>query len=720
MVPGVTLGGVKLSCLPGQQHSWAITSDVNPYVGEFLLTRARAEAILSRGGAQLASERADRLRTRRRGRPSPIGPLEFRIDAPGAKPLVVRGLYVTSLKAGTDHNTWTVQVSDRRWLWSRIFIERSYNLRKGSGTKRWNGEALVPLQAAETVADVTHRRASLRNGISKWAALEILEDVLTELCGVGGFVIEASAKRAAQTSIQDLDLHDQGPQALARVLAHIPGVTVCPGLDGKIRVFSTLDGSENRAAFDASERIIAGSGFWRAVDRSLVRPEKVRVFFTREHEVRFDTYVGGSYSKGRQPPILENVIQVPDARFKLADGREVAGGSWITFDEFYAGLASGVNVSATGAGATPAGVEPVTDAWVRKYALAGLAYGARLYVSGTGFFDAVWASRFAAIGRCWRRFYRIGPQWADRMRAFRARRAVITDAENGLRAPSPVYANHVLKPHLRSLSPKGTDVRAFQVSDSWAANLADGKPAPVNVQIVDEGAGIIQLAPRSDLFGVYEDIQLGEMDLSTIPAPVGDAASLAALWLGSKKGAPVSLKEDFRVATILSMVPASPNNEGRLHEEEVSATDAAGLLGVPAPAESKGPVYETFSGLEAARYAWADDRKAAIHRAVFSGGDLPRDLLVNPGTVRDVARAQAARILSHLLDRAEGAFSVMLNPTVRPTGNLRTVTHTFALDGENKALYTTRLDMPPAAADIRVDALLPESTRRVLLRLVQE
>ena len=551
-------------------------------------------------------------------------------------------------------------------------------------------------------------------GVRAWTAIEVLEDVLAELCGQGGYVIEASARKAARVPIQDLELSDPGPQALQRVLAHLPGVTVCPDAKGRIRAFSTLDMSEVKAAKSAG-RVIDGSGFWRVVDRSLVRPELVRVFMLREHEIRFDHDPDKSYPRGKQPPLLENVIQVPDAKFTLADGREVAAGSWITFREFYAALALGTNVSSNGAGANPRPYpNGVTEDLVRTFSLAGLNYISRLFVYYLGTFDQLWAQRFSAIGRHWRRSFRIAPQWADRMRTLRARRAVLTDAETGRRAPAPVFTDYVLKPHLKTLAPKGASNRAFEIR-GWAADLSGATPAPAVVNVVDEGAGVIQIQPRSDLFGVYEEIQLGRL---AGEAPRSTAGDLRALWVGSAGGSPVTLTADLKLSVIMSTTPASPNNEGRLHAEEVRLSDAASLLGVDSPGSSRGPVVETKTGLESARYAWSDDRRQQILDAVFEGGTVPAELLSNPQGVRDVARAQAARVVSHLLDRAEGSFEVTLNPEVEPTGNLRSVVHTFRLDGDGKATYTTRLSMPPAAADVRVDSLLPESTRRILLKLV--
>lgn len=715
IVPGVTLGGIPLSCARGQTHSWTYLAGVHPYVGSFLVSRPRALAIQKRGEKQLNSVLDQPLKSGTRGsRPREVGPLTLKIHAPGRELLEIGGLYAGPVKAGTNLSTWTIQVFDARWLWVGIQVEKTYNKAIPSGETRWNGEEFVPPQAAETVADVTYRRATLRFG-QPWTALEVLEDVLAELCGADGYVIEQSAAFSAQAPIRDLELSDPGPQALSRVLAHIPGVTVCPDKNGVIRVFSTLDQSEIAVASGAGLPL-AGSGMWRVVDRSLVRPAKIRVYLSREQEVRFDLDLGSSFPRGKQPPWLENVIQVSDKTFELADGREVAAGSWITFVEFFAALASGKNTSTNGAGANPVAVPGgLTEDLVRAYSLAGLNYISRRFIFAKGTFDQVWAGRFAAVATHWRRSFRIAPQWADRMRTVVARRAVVTDAEAAKRAPAPVYTDFVLKPHLRTLF-DSPDALGFQVL-GWAADLKDATVAPVNVEVVNAGAGIIRLVPKPDLFGVYEDIQLGQL---SSPAPAASAADVRALWVGSSKGGAIGLKADFKLSAILSMTPASPNNEGRLHVEEVGIAEAVELLGQPAPTSSKGPVFETMTRLESARFAWRDDFRSEILDAVFDGGELPRSLLANEETVRDVAKAQAARVASHFLDRAEGSFAVTLNPAVQPTGNLQAVTHSFGLDGRGRTTYKTQLTMPPASAAIRVDSLLPESTRRILLHLVQE
>lgn len=744
VVAEFALGGVKLPCDKGQTHAWGLVAGVKPYVAHFVVTRERAERIAARAKTQLEAELRDPLTSGARGkRPAPKGPLKLRIGSPKValekdrskagkagkltkeqikafrakrtNVVEVEGLYVTALKAGADLNTWTVQVSDRRWLWSRPIVERSYNVTKRSGNTRWNGTQLVPLQAAEVVADLTHHRATLKDGRA-WTALEILDDVLAELCGAGGYVIEPAAKRALQAPVQNLHLGDQGADALARVLSHLPGVNVFVDLRGIARVFATLDQSEVAAA-DAAGRPLDRTGMWRLVDRALVRPGLVRVFMPRELEIRFDLDTDESFPRGKRPPLLENVIKVPDSTFRLASGRVVASGTWITFTEFFAAIATGLNVTSVGAGANPSQYpNGVTEDMVRSYTLPGLQYVARWFVLDGGTYDQIWSARFAAIARHWRRSYRLDAQFSDRVLSFKARRAVLTDSENGLRAPSPVYVDYVLKPQLKALAYRTNDTARSYNVQGWAADLSQAKAAPVSIKILDQGARVFQLEPRADLFGAYEDIQLGEVEGD---APTSTAGDLRALWFSSS-GVPVTLKQQFNLSTILSVVPSSPNNEGRLHAVEVTIAEALQLLGKNAPLENHGPVHEAKTKVESARFAWRDGDQASILNSVFNGGSPPLALLSNSDSVRDVARAHAARVCSYLLDRGEGQFSVSLNGNVRPTGNLLAVVHAVGCDGSGLVSYTTTLNMPSAPAQIRVDALLPESTRNALLRLVQE
>jgi len=713
VVPGATLGGIMLSCAKGQSHGWALSSGVQPFVGEFLLSRPRAEAILARGARQLEGEGAQALKSvSRKSRRVLTGPLVFELKSPGYKTVKIAGLYATALKAGTDLNTWTLQAADRRWLWPMIHVERSYNVRRSTGQTRWNGEELVPLAAADVVPDFTHVRTSLISGLVAWTATQVLEDVLQELCGADGYVIEASVYASSQVTIQDLELSDPGPQALQRVLAHLPGVTVCPGEDGRIRAFSTLGSSEIEAARKAGPPV-AGTGTWRIVDRSLVRPAKFRIFMPRELEIRFDLQQSDeTFVEGKQPPWLENVVQVSDPTFKLADGREVVAGSWITVEEFFTALAANQNTGPTGSGANPATGLLLDEAAVRRFSLGGLSILQRFFSFHDGAFDQLWAGRIAAIGRDYRRAYRLSAQFADRIRSFRARRAVITDAENGQRAPSPVFCDYVLKPGLRTLSYRGSDKRGFQVS-GWAADLANATPAPVSVRIVDQGAAIVRFEPRRDLFGVSADIQLG----TAVAPPDASAASLAVLWAGA--GQNEGLTDDFKLSTILSVTPASPNSEERLHSEEITIAEACAALGQETPAKNAGPVFEDKTGLESARFAWQDASKKQILASLTDGDDLPRSLLSNPLTVRDVAKAHAARIAATLLDRGEGSFRVSLNADVRPTGNLQTVQHGFSISGQGGTFFWTQLNMPPATASIPAESLLSESTRKKILRIVE-
>lgn len=705
-IPYVALGGVPLSLDVGQDHGWTLVSGTQPNQRIFDVTRHRAEAILARGRAQLADPSSASSGTRTRDKPPQAGPLTLEIESPGRPKLEVKGLYVVASQPGATVNTRGVLVVDRRWLWKRILVERSYNLRRRTGEFRLLQGEVTPVQVAPRAPDFVYKRATL-NGERPWTAREILEDVLTELCGQGGYVFDDEPE--LQDAVEGLELHETGDEALQRVLGFLPGLAVYAHPDGKAHVYNTLRNGELAVATSVGPPLW-GSGNWEVVDRSYVRPPRVRVYFGRELEVRFDfdAQEARSITRGREPRMLENVLPCPDPQLQLFNGRTVAYGTWITIEEALAAWDL--------LGDYPVSKGPLRMKHLRRHAIGGWSFLHHHYTAQDGLNEVHqdWARRINALQEHFRRTFRVLPQWVDKVRSFRAYRVAIVDQENGTRARSDAYFNYIVKLGARGLIKHSSGADLGYVMEGWAEDLADAKIAPAEVEVLDEENGIIRVTSRVDPGGLATDIAHGTVQ----EIPKVKAGEATVLWSSRN----IHLDADWMLSVVITCAQAVPNNLGRLHEETVTADEATPFMpGNVKIGTCRGPDVETLisEGVETMRYAWLDSEAAAIEDVFFDGKPPPEQLAVNPEMVRALARAQAARIYSLLLDRAEGSFSVSLRPSVVPTGSLASVTHKVSRPDERSVISTTTLMMPPIVIPPSIMALVPESVRRVIRRMVQ-
>jgi hypothetical protein len=101
---------------------------------------------------------------------------------------------------------------------------------------------------------------------------------------------------------------------------------------------------------------------------------------------------------------------------------------------------------------------------------------------------------------------------------------------------------------------------------------------------------------------------------------------------------------------------------------------------------------------------------------VWEGLPIPKLLIINPEHLRNVAKARAAAVYALLVDRHEGSMSFRLDPSIEPTGSLRSVVHRL----DHEGIASTTVTLPPIAIPPDIFALMPESTRKVLQRQVQQ
>lgn len=692
---GIYLGGVPISLRRGAKVEWRLTMGVQPFETVVDTNREIAREIFARANAQYPD---GRMVTR----VQPIGPLDLRLVSPTAPERRFFGVYVSSTAPSSNHrNGLALVLTDRRAQLPRIVVDRAYNVRKGTGDKRVVSGTVTQLEVAKIAADVTYRRASLKGGERAWTAKEVLDDVLTALFGPLGFVYDVEPK--FEDPIEDLYLHGQGDEVLQQVLATVPGVQIYIGYDGKCHVTSFL-GGEEISQLRAAGAPLEGSPSWVVVDRSNQRPPKCRIFYDIEAEARFDhletTY---TIARGREPMVLENVLPCPDPQLVLADGRVVTYGTIITFDEALAAWAdTAVN------GNAPLSGQTLTQQLIRESYMRGLDtlhgfYGAVAPDNP----DPTWLRRINAVIEHWRSTFRVLPQWMDKIRTLRAIRVAIVDPENGTRAKSDAFYDHIVVPTVRGMVMTAGSKIGWQVTDSWNADLANSSgPGPAIVAVVDSDQGLIQLTQRTDLAGKGSRIVPGNAvsDLASYRAgeliPLLREVALAPFW---------------RLAVVLTATKDVPNDESRMWSVEVTPEEAAKALGSPVEAKRNGLTYEVLTSDDTARFAWLDEKSEAIKESFYSGTEMPKECLVNGEILKDIARAHAARIYASYRDRAQGMPIFAPQASMVPIGSLQQVVH-FVLDDGGQG---TQAVMPPLLKGPSTASLLPQRTRRLIRGLVQ-
>lgn len=706
--PRATLAGVPL--LGGQRIGWMQTAGVFPYQRSFEVSNDAAASLMGRRGA----------------------PVELEIAAPGRPTLNVRGLFILTTAAGSTPFTQRVLVTDRRWHWMRRFIAKDYNLRRRTGENRRVGDDRIENQ--KLAADVAFAPWSLDNGVP-WTAERVLRDVLEQL-EPGNWTIGAGGLRR-QILVEDLVLGGSGESAaesLERTLAYLAGYAVTIDLDGRARVFDTHDLSEVQAIASAGP-LLKDTGGVVFSDRSYSRPSEIRVLFEREVVLRFDFTEGENphtevVGDGREPRKLENVIPVPDPVIEIG-GREVGQGTWVPIDDYLEALEG---EEADTAGAMHG---PLTQATIRRYYLGMWDYlVSSLYGrNATSLLpDPVWQNRLAAIRRHWRITYRPLRQWRDKIRSMKNYRADLIDKETGTLAPAQAFMDYLAKPSFNTQAKtksQNADI-GHQVA-GYAELLADGVAAPADINVKDEQSGIVRVWLVSDPWGEAEELAPGNVDSLPTRRVNGNLRSASGSVYMTWQDA--TLKDDFAMALVLTCLQAAPNSPTRFHRAIVRPEDAASLLGQEI-GPCTGPPWTVMigGGLVTARFAWDDARSVEIEDAFFGPGagalgggvaaggakGIPEDLLVNKEEIDAAAKAEAARIYAHLLDKADGAFSVALNPSVRVTGAIRTVEHMLEsnADGSRAALVTS-ISIAQEREPINPFALMSASAQRILRRLVQ-
>lgn len=607
--------------------------------------------------------------------------------------LEVQRLSILSIEPSISPEFREVRISDSRWTWSGPHVARSYNVRRGGNDTRRLVQEGVPEQIQAVVQDVQFAGWSLyprEDPVTPWTARQILEDVLKVVVGKEGkdWLIQAAFNRKLEVS---LELDDPGDVALQKALALIPGHYIWIRNDGVAIVDDQFSGAE--AKILSVPNPVAGPRMAAKVDMKRVRPGAVQILFDRELELRFDSApesdgsvgsalelvinllgggarAGAGGGTGVTARVLENVAPVPD-QYIIVNGVTKPTGSWVTFDELFANWPKPDFV--------PYKLSPqVVQKWwfvprfVEFFSKPPLAQQA----------DAVLASRVITVKDYYRLQYRIARFWLDRFRSWRATRVGVIDEERGIRGVSVVYGETTFRLSSRGIAIQASDGPAtlFLSCGKWAEKLKDAQAGSARIVQEDKDVGILRVIPHGRLSG---------QDVEVIPCGVINATSSDAKDAKNGSGILtqyVRLKSDHKFATILTAIPAAPNDERRFHREIVTPAEASERMGIKF-GECLGPVktIRVTSDLIAPRWEWSDERVDAVETAFGvrgAPGFVDLGPAMNAKDVREVALAAACAVYANGVDKVEGTHEVPWNPKLTPGGACKGVSHARTPTGD--------------------------------------
>jgi hypothetical protein len=671
--PTVKFGNVILG--GATSYDWELRAGVQPVERAFTVSKERADALAGRLGQE------DDLEI--------LGP---------RAPLKVDRLTLIEIQPGDDPFTKRIRLVDRRWLWPKVWVATSFNVRRTTGDRFLAGEGRIENKLIQP--RIKYAAYSL-NGEEPWTARDALLEVLDQL-GVGASQVRFEDD-VPETEMQDVILDDPGPAAVERLLGYMPGMDLYVDLDGSVVIFDRYSGKERDAILALP--VLQRDGAWVGrVTREATRPAEVVVLFTVESEFRLDHTEPTDDVSGQaveDEPNLFQVAPLPDAELTI-DGITLARSSWVELSKLF---------TAWG----PFGVHnrEITFADLRRHALK---HGWANFEQAWGNNpleppDAVKLARAAAAVRHWRHTFRIDRFWVQRLEAIRPYRVAIVNPETGAFAPASVYCDWIRRPSYKGFATASSEANTKQgwAVRGYATELASAEPAPARVDVVDDQAGILTVKPQVDPWGETQAMLFGYPEGGNLPSQImGDAKRLGqelyARWDR------VVLESAWKMAVVLTVVPGSPNDTRRFFAVRVTADKVE-----PHPGPSSGPaVYaRVFPGVMTARFAWTDAKATEIRQAVKGDAPWSGDLLTNRELVEDVALATAKRIYDTLRDRPLGGGQVDLTPSFKPTGTVGSVRHAMQ-GGEVVTSFSVGAVTQPAD----IWRYLNASTRKAILRVL--
>lgn len=667
MTASVRLGGVDLG--GDRSYSWELSSGTAPVERLWTVTKARADAI-------------------------PVGqPLLLELTPDGRETIRFASVYVLEVLPGPNPLQRTLRVADRRWRWPRRWVSAGFNVRRATGNRFLvNDEDQI--ENAIVQPEIQYAKWSLYppdNGGAPWNQQQLLEELFRQLD-------EAVVVRGTfpPVEIQDLEMDDDGASAVERVLRYLPGADVYVDREGFVVVYNTLDGSEGAVLSKTKPRPhVPFQAHAEKVDKSRLRPARVRVLITPEVEIRLNYSEGGTVSRDSND--LRNVCLVPDVKLTLSDGRTVAMGTPVPIESLFSAW-----------GAFGYRNDPLSTAKLRQNALKH-GYGALEHEYGNSplsVFDSVNAARVRAAIQHWRKTYQVAEIFMQRLASIRAVRVAILNTETGQYGPAEVFCDYTRIPTHKGFAKFGdTNINQGWTVQGYADLISGAKPSPAKITVIDPQAGLLRIEPQLSPFGLYQAMEWGYATGGEVPSQLTGEANRTASDLFAQWGT-VELSDSFKLAVVVTSIPASPNDIRKFHEEVIEP----GEVGED---NAQGPeaYVRVFPGVLTARYAWSDDYGQELVDAIRGLGPLPdpSTACVNLDQVRDVARAAARRLYQLYRDRPEGALAVDMDASLEPTGTVASVRQDMTSGVTESIVSFGQVRRP-----IDIWAYLSASTRRAL------
>lgn len=656
----------------------------------------------------------------------------------GADSQEFKRLTIVGLAPTTNPSTQTLTVVDPRWTLPYTFVAGHFNVRRKTPLKSRSevvGADLPPDASTQLTVvddDIAYARWSLNRGVEAYTVREVAAEVLDQAYGPGNWTTRDNVFNTSTIPVENWSFNVQGDAAVGKLLSYLGGaVGVTNGDDGVAVFYNTqgegelaqlglTDGQTSRTRDTTAALLpLVGSLLFELQDRRRERPSVIRVLFDRLVEARINASesdpTGSTQTRTRQAAELLRCVNV----FPLPEDGTINGvpqivGTWVSLDDYLTFLAEQPN------GNPLAARLPLTRERVRKLWLSN---AINSYAVSTFDPSGVWRRRIGVLQQHYRKTYRVSTTWNDRIKAYQPYRVGIASNETGARPPALAYLDYCV---VKAWTPLGlgydsVDEELFNLTQNRYAfdgggsiignPLANLRPAPAEVRVLDQDQGIIQVNLVTDFTGIADRYVRSATVLESTGGQSRYATSKVLL-------ADTDLSTDHEVSILLTIVPGAPNDKRRFYPVEVSVSEAEKLLpgNVSRSRQGEGPVLEVRYGHARgqARFAWNDAYEEEFLEA-FSERSLGAALPsigdpVNLGQLTKLAQAVALSEYMRFRDHNEGALTTAFRPGVVVDGTISRVLHEVTAGGG--ATTTVELLSDPPAVDAQ--SLLPPNVRAVI------
>jgi hypothetical protein len=553
-------------------------------------------------------------------------------------------------------------------------------------------------------------------------------------------------------------------------LSYIPGAEVYIDKDGAVRVIDAADYSAAERFFEDLPAATWDGDAAALINRDKIRPGKVKVFYQREVECvfEFEDDYGPTQSTGefeKDAPYLINVIPTVDNLTEIStynpetqsyDTKTVRQGTYVPIQDWLVAMDEDRPIGTDGRTlGEPWTWATIEHAWVSGELdqLWGGGGGNEFDMLETGNLSA----RISAFKRHFRQTFQINPAYMDRVRDLLSVRVQVIDPVQGTRAPSLVWNQYCIMPtkkgtrmapRTKSLDPHETQGIKRNVDALYrhfnGEQLVETPSGAAEVVILDRDLGVFRVEGLLSPYGSQESITPchivdasngGTPRVPTRDLSRQDRKPIGAGFRVEGQTAGVYLRKTMRLKALLTIVPASPNNERQCHAEEVNINDIDKLFQAEFRIQGgTGPDLEIFvpPGEVTARFAWKTDEEAVETIADLlginddpgdpdsgiDGPDLPGYEFINENSeVKPHAIAIAAEMLAPFADNLQGRVVTRAGRgDFRLRGNMESAS--IEVGAAPSAKVRSAYEFPGQAKSISRLALLPDAARKLILGIV--